>query len=226
MMAYNGVIFVPSVDAVQEFKIQTNSFTAQYGLTDGNAVTVITKSGTDKFHGDVFEFFRNYALDANYYFNKDNGLATPSARPSTRMNQFGATAGGPLYIPGIYKQRERTFIFGAYEGLRLDSSSTLKATTPTTAMESGNLSSLLGAQLGRMHFVAQSMRDRSTIRSPPGQSFLLALPPAAQPDKRSRFATQLQTTISPACWTRLPKPWRHISRPQPTPTPQITSTEM
>ena len=49
MMAYNGVIFVPSVDAVQEFKIQTNSFTAQYGLTDGNAVTVITKSGTDKF---------------------------------------------------------------------------------------------------------------------------------------------------------------------------------
>ena len=147
MMAYNGVIFVPSVDAVQEFKIQTNSFTAQYGLTDGNAVTVITKSGTDKFHGDVFEFFRNYALDANYYFNKDNGLSTPSPRPSTRMNQFGATAGGPLYIPGIYKQRERTFIFGAYEGLRLDSSSTLKATTPTSAMESGNLSSLLGAQL-------------------------------------------------------------------------------
>ncbi len=147
MIAYNGEIYVPSVDAVQEFKIQTNSFTAQYALTDGNAVTVITKSGTDKFHGDLFEFFRNYALDANYYFNKDNGTSTPSARPSTRMNQYGATAGGPLYIPGIYKQRERTFIFGAFEGLRLDSSSTLRATTPTSSMESGNLSNLLGAQL-------------------------------------------------------------------------------
>ena len=63
------------------------------------------------------------------------------------MNQFGATVGDPLYTPGIYKQRERTFIFGAYEGPRLDSSSTLKATTPTSAMESGNLSSSLGAQL-------------------------------------------------------------------------------
>lgn len=147
IIAYNGEMYVPSVDAVQEFKIQTNSFTAQYGLTDGNAVTVITKSGTDKFHGDLFEFFRNYALDANYYFNKDNGTSTPTARPATRMNQYGATAGGPLYIPGIYKQRERTFIFGAYEGLRLDSSSTMRATTPTSAMEGGNMSSLLGAQL-------------------------------------------------------------------------------
>jgi hypothetical protein len=141
MMAYNGLIYAASPDTVQEFKIQTNSFSAQYGMTDGNAVSVITKSGTNKFHGDVYEFIRNYALDANYYF-------TPGQKPHTRMNQFGATAGGPLYIPGIYRQKDRTFIFGAYEGLRLGAASAIKISTPTTAFAAGDLSALLGAQTG------------------------------------------------------------------------------
>ena len=87
MMAYNGVIYVPSIDTVQEFKMQTYSFTAQYPMTQGNTVSVITKGGTDQFHGDVYEFLRNYALDSNYFFNKISGLP----RPATRMNQFGAT---------------------------------------------------------------------------------------------------------------------------------------
>lgn len=146
MMAFNGLMYSPSPDTVQEFKIQTNTFTAQYGMTDGNAVSVITKSGSNKFHGDVYEFLRNYALDANYYFNKTTN--PPTKRTATRMNQFGATAGGPLYIPGLYKQKDRTFIFGAYEGLRLGAVSSISISTPTTAFANGDMSSLLGPQIG------------------------------------------------------------------------------
>jgi hypothetical protein len=141
MMAYNGAMYVPSIDTVQEFKMQTYSFTAQYPMTQGNTVSVVTKGGTDQFHGDVYEFLRNYDLDANYFFNKLAG----QARPATRMNQFGATAGGPLYIPGLYRQRHKTFFFAGYEGLRLGAVSSLQTTMPTTAIKSGDLSSFLGS---------------------------------------------------------------------------------
>ena len=141
MMAYNGVIYVPSIDTVQEFKMQTYSFSAQYPMTEGNVVNVVTKSGTSQFHGDVYEFLRNYALDANYFFNKLAG----TARPATRMNQFGITAGGPLYIPKIYPQRKRTFFFAGYEGLRLGAVSSIFTAMPTTAMKGGDLSAFLGS---------------------------------------------------------------------------------
>ena len=136
---WGGVVYVPSVENVQEFKIQTNAFTSQYGWSSGNVVNVVTKSGTNRFHGDVFEFYRNSALDANNYFNNRNDLA----RPSFNRNQFGGSAGGPLYIPGIYKQTEKTFIFGVYEGLRQATPATLSGTVPTPAFISGDFSSLL-----------------------------------------------------------------------------------
>ena len=88
---WGGVVYVPSVDAVQEFKIQTNSFTAQYGWSTGNVINVVTKSGTRSLHGDVYEFFRNDALDANGYFNNYSGLP----RAALHRNQFGASLGGP-----------------------------------------------------------------------------------------------------------------------------------
>jgi hypothetical protein len=136
---WGGVVYVPSVENVQEFKIQTNAFTAQYGWSSGNVINVVTKSGTNGFHGDVFEFYRNSALDANNYFNNRNGLA----RPSFNRNQFGGSAGGPLYIPGLYKQTEKTFIFGVYEGLRQSTPATLSATVPTQAFIGGDFSRLL-----------------------------------------------------------------------------------
>ncbi len=105
---WDGVIYVPSVDETQEFRIQTNSFSPQYGLSMGNYVNAVTRSGTRSFHGDAFEFLRNNDLDANNYFNNLNGLA----RPHFERNQFGVTAGGPVYIPHFYKQRDKTFIFG------------------------------------------------------------------------------------------------------------------
>lgn len=141
---WGGVIFVPSVDAVQEFKIQTNAFTAQYGWSAGNVINVVTKSGTSSFHGDAYEFLRNDVLDANNFFNNAAGIE----RPAFRRNQFGVSAGGPLYIPGIYKQRNKTFIFGLYEGVRQSNPLTLVTTMPTSAMRAGDFSALLGPQVG------------------------------------------------------------------------------
>lgn len=141
---WGAVVYVPSVDSVEEFKIQTNSFTAQYGFSTGNVVNVVTKSGTNQFHGDAYEFLRNDKLDANSYFNDFNGLA----KPSFRRNQFGATAGGPLYIPKLYEQHEKTFFFGLYEGLRQSTPATFTATIPTNAFRTGDFSALLGAQVG------------------------------------------------------------------------------
>ena len=143
MMAYNGVMYVPSIDTVQEFKMSTNTFSAQYAMSEGNAISVVTKGGTEQFHGDMYEFLRNYALDANLIFNKIAG----APRTPTRMNQFGATEGGPLYIPGLMHRTHKTFFFGGYEGLRLGAVSQLTSTVPDTAMASGNLSEFLGPQL-------------------------------------------------------------------------------
>jgi hypothetical protein len=136
---WGGVVYVPSVESVQEFKIQTNAFTAQYGWSSGNVVNVVSKSGTNRFHGDVFEFYRNSALDANNYFNNRNNVK----RPDFNRNQYGVSAGGPVYIPGVYKQTEKTFIFGVYERLRQSTPASLTATVPTPTFVGGDFSALL-----------------------------------------------------------------------------------
>jgi hypothetical protein len=142
---WGGVIYVPSPDDVQEFKVQQNSFTSQYGWSTGNVINVVTKSGSSSLHGDVYDYLRNGKLDANSYFNDLNG----QPKPNTHRNQFGVSLGGPVYIPGIYKQRNKTFFFFNYEGHRENDPLTAGvSTTPTSAFRDGDFSSLLGAQVG------------------------------------------------------------------------------
>jgi hypothetical protein len=136
---WGGTMYAPGVDETQEFKIETNSFSAQYGWSMGNVVNLITKSGTSSFHGDAFEFLRNSDLDANNFFNNLAGIS----KPAFHENQFGLSAGGPLYIPGVYRQRNKTFIFGYYEGRRQSNPDTLVTTVPTAAMKAGDFSALL-----------------------------------------------------------------------------------
>ena len=167
---WGEVIYVPSVDSVQEFRIQTNSFTAQYGWSSGNVVNVITKSGTNAFHGDGYEFYRNSVLDANNYFNNFAGIA----KPAFDRSQFGVSAGGPLYIPHLYQQREKTFIFGLYEGLRQSTPATDISTVPTAAFQTGDFSALLGANegtdaLGRPIFSGQLYNPYTTRLLTAGQ---------------------------------------------------------
>jgi len=103
----NVIGLVLGVDAVQEFQVLTSGFPAEYGRASGGVVNAITRSGTNRFHGSVYEFLRNSALDARPYFNR----VTDSPNPPFKRNLFGASAGGPIL-------KDRFFIFGDYEGLR------------------------------------------------------------------------------------------------------------
>ena len=145
---WGAVIFVPGVDAVQEFKIQNNSFTAQYGWSTGNVVNVVTKSGTHDFHGSAYEFYTSNNFNALNYFQSPGScvgaLSTNLCQFS--RNQVGGTGGGPLYIPGVYKQRNKTFIFGNYEHFHANSPSPQTFTVPDTNFLAGNFSEQLGPQ--------------------------------------------------------------------------------
>ncbi|MGH9673148.1 MAG: carboxypeptidase regulatory-like domain-containing protein, partial [Bryobacteraceae bacterium] len=103
----NVQVVQPSVDALQEFKIQTNAYSAEFGRSSGALINAVIKSGTNSLHGSLFEFHRNDDLDANNFFAN----ATGAAKPFRLRNQFGGTLGGPIV-------RDKTFIFGDYEGLR------------------------------------------------------------------------------------------------------------
>ena len=118
------------VDAIQEFSVITSNYTAEYGRTSGGVVNAITKSGTNDFHGSVYEFFRNSALDARNYFDL-NSDGNPYKAPFNR-NQFGASAGGPIV-------KNRTFIFGDYEAIRQSKGIANSAVVPSDTARKGIL---------------------------------------------------------------------------------------
>ena len=125
----------PSIDAIQEFKVQTNVVSAEFGQAAGANVAVATKSGTNQLHGDVYEFLRNDKLDAADFFgNKFN-----TRKSAFRQNQFGVTGGGPVVLPHLYNGKDRTFWFFSYEGLRIRRAATNTGTIPTTAQLGGDL---------------------------------------------------------------------------------------
>jgi hypothetical protein len=120
--ALGGVNNLASVNAVEEFRVQTSSYAPEFGRQPGAQVAIVTRSGTNTLHGSVFEYFRNNVLDANDYFANRNGLK----RPALRQNDFGFVLGGPVVFPtfGVggrryYNGRNKTFFFLSYEGLRL-----------------------------------------------------------------------------------------------------------
>jgi hypothetical protein len=169
---WGGVIYVPSPDNVQEFKVQQNTFTAQYGWSTGNVINVVTKSGGNRLHGDVYDYMRNGALDANNYFDNLNH----NPRPNSHRNQFGLAVGGPVYIPGIYKQTDKTFFFFNFEGHRDHNAGQYSGTVPIPAFRNGDFSKLLGAQvgtdaLGRPILTGQ-LYDPFSTRQLPGGSFI------------------------------------------------------
>src|SRR3984957_3235449 len=104
--AFGGATNLVSLDALEEFRILTSTFAPEYGRTPGAQISVVTKSGTNTFHGTAFEYFRNDKLDANDWFANANGLA----RPALRQNDFGGVLGGPIV-------KNKLFFFGSYEGL-------------------------------------------------------------------------------------------------------------
>ncbi len=125
------VVIFPSVDALDEFKLQTSTYSAEFGRSLGGVVNLQIKSGTNQFRGSAFEFLRNDAFDANNFFNNRAGRA----KPDFKQNQFGGTFGGPVF-------REKTFFFGSYQGHRETQGQTALSTVPTMKMRSGDFSEL------------------------------------------------------------------------------------
>ncbi|HEU0138347.1 MAG TPA: carboxypeptidase regulatory-like domain-containing protein [Bryobacteraceae bacterium] len=127
----------PIIDALQEFRVQSTNYSAEFGTEAGGQINAVMKSGTNQFHGTAWEFLRNDRLDANNFFNNRTG----TERPAFRRNQFGVSGGAPLLLPK-YDGRNRTFLFGAYEGTRVRKGITQLTTVPSAELRSGNLSSL------------------------------------------------------------------------------------
>lgn len=128
----NGIAVTPSVDAVQEFKVKTNNFSAEFGHAAGAVVNATIRSGSNEFHGTAFEFLRNNDLDANNFFT--NAAGKPKA--PFHQNQFGGAAGGPII-------RNKTFFFGDYQGTRQNTSAGSSVTdVPPAALRAGDFSSV------------------------------------------------------------------------------------
>ncbi|HEY7096641.1 MAG TPA: TonB-dependent receptor [Terriglobales bacterium] len=117
---------IPSIDSIQEFEVQTNTFSAEYGRNTGSVVNLVTKSGTNAIHGSAYEFFRNDALDSRNYFNDSQ-----FPQSELRLNQFGGTIGGPII-------KDKTFFFLNYEGFRRTAGITRITNVPTLAERAGN----------------------------------------------------------------------------------------
>ncbi len=132
-----GLAYTPSVDAVEEFKVKTNNFSAEYGHSAGYVMNATIKAGTNAFHGHAWEFLRNEVLDANSFVSNFAG----QPRAKYRQNQFGASIGGPVIVP-YSKGKDRTFFFVDYEGtqVRQAASSSLND-EPPLSFRSGNFSS-------------------------------------------------------------------------------------
>jgi hypothetical protein len=172
----SNVIIQPSVDAIQEFKVETNNFSAEYGYSAGAVVNATIKNGTNAFHGTAFEFLRNDQLDARDYF-----LQPTAKKAILQRNLYGGTVGGPAI-------KNKTFFFGSWEGTRLNQGTTLVTVIPTDAMKGGNFS---GAGL-------KPIFDPSSLApNPAGAGFIRSqfpgnIIPASQLDPRS---TKLSTLI-------------------------------
>jgi hypothetical protein len=121
-------VIEPPIDALEEFKVQTNSYSAEFGRGNGAIINAVIKSGTNKFHGGAWEFFRNDALDSRYYYD--------TTRQPYKQNQYGLMLGGPIV-------KDRTFFFADFEGLRLSQAQSQTGSVPTLQQRNGDFSSFL-----------------------------------------------------------------------------------
>jgi hypothetical protein len=163
----NGTNFVvlPPVDAVEEFKVQTSDFSAEFGRSGAAVLNATIKSGTNEFHGDVWEFFRNDKLDAADFF--ENAHQVPKGE--LRQNQFGFTAGGPLYIPKLFNGKNKVFLFGDYEGFRRVQGTILSGSVPSVAERTSgytNFQDIIAAQSGTVTDALGRTMPLGTILDP------------------------------------------------------------
>jgi hypothetical protein len=168
-----------SIDDLQEFRVTTSTYSAEYGRTPGGQFSFVTRSGTNILHGSLYDYFRNDAFDANNWFNNHTNPVT--RKTAERQNNFGGTFGGPVWIPKLYQGRDKTFFFFSYEGLRLMTphaavvtsvpDSTLRTTAPAALQPALNAFPLpngpeLGSGLASFNeaYSAPSKLDSTSLR--------------------------------------------------------------
>lgn len=134
----NNIAYVPPVDSVQEFKVQTNAYDAQYGKTSGGVMNAVLKSGSNAPHGSVYEFLRRNFLDANSFQNNARG----AAKDGHSLDQYGVLVSGPVVLPKIYNGRNRTFYMVNYERYLENSPQPLVLSVPALEMRKGDFSKL------------------------------------------------------------------------------------
>src|SRR5713101_5330525 len=128
------LLVYPSIDAIAEFKVERSNYSPEFGRSASGQINVITRSGTNAFHGGLYEFFRNDVFNANNALNNRNGIS----RDVLRYNDFGGTIGGPFFIPGVYNEnREKTFFFFSEEVRRVTTPVTQTAFVPTAQQRQG-----------------------------------------------------------------------------------------
>jgi hypothetical protein len=142
-------LYVPSVDAVQEFKIQQTNFSAEFGFSGATVINVVTRSGTNKFHGSLYEFWRETDLNANNYFNDEQGIPNPPYH----WNDFGGTIGGPIV-------KDKLFFFFDYDGNRQ-----ITPTVKALAVPTGNAAGTTGERAGDLGVICTSASDSNGVGS-------------------------------------------------------------
>ena len=161
----NGTNFVvlPPVDAIEEFKVQTTGFSAEYGRSGAAVLNATIKSGTNELHGAAWEFFRNDKLDAADFFENAGGRP----KGELRQNQFGVSAGGPVVIPHLFDGRNKVFFFGDYEGFRRIQGTILTGSVPTVAERNSGFTDLSD----RISFQSGTQKDALGRTVPTGTVF-------------------------------------------------------
>lgn len=127
---------IPTPDSIGEFRVESGVLTADHGRYSGGIITMNTKSGTNQFHGRVFEYFRNQIFNSNSWANNDSG----APRPAFHQNNYGLSLGGPVKIPHVYDGSGKTFFFFGWEGERYNTGAVVRSTVPTALQRQGDFS--------------------------------------------------------------------------------------
>lgn len=213
----------PSVDTVEEFSLQSSNFAAEYGRVGGGVFNFTTRSGTNQFHGSLYEYWVNDVLDANRPF--------VNFKPSERKNNFGGTVGGPVWIPKVYNGRDKTFFFFGYEMFRnviTGAGGTTPtgvvaqtyATMPTDLMRAGNFSQIptgrnLGTDITGAAILENTIYDPATAYAYNGQSVTTPFPGNIIPASRlDPVALKMQALIPEPTNSGLINNWRQNARNQ------------
>src|SRR5499433_1225518 len=171
---FNTYVILPSIDALQEFKVQTGIFPAEFGRAT-TQINASTKPGTNQFHGTLFEFLRNDKLDAKQY-----AFAGERPKDAFKWNQYGFTVGGPVTIPGLYKGTDRLFFMSNYEGFKERRTIRTLYSVPSVKMRAGDFSEILSLTNTRIYDPATTRPDPSR----PGASIRDAFPGNLIPGNR------------------------------------------